>query len=199
MISTAGLHKKTRYARAAPEKTCRRRHSVSTRSSTTSLPPGDRDRPVERWFTVRPSIEDLIEAAGVPHTEVDLLLVDGESVDFAHRVRDGDRISVYPVFESIDIAAATKFGRSHSVSCGSSWTCIWDGWPRISDWPDSIRSIGTTWTMRSWPTAGHTGGGARTLLPSCSSSASSPLPPRSAPAPTPLPVQSPAPSPHRQA
>ena len=39
---------------------------------------------------------------------VDLLLVNGESVDFAYPVRDGDRISVYPVFESLDIAAVTR-------------------------------------------------------------------------------------------
>ena len=48
------------------------------------LPPEDRHRPVERPFHVRPSIKDLIEAAGVPHTEVDLVLVNGESVDFAY-------------------------------------------------------------------------------------------------------------------
>ena len=72
------------------------------------LPAENRDRSVERPFNVRPSIKDLIEAAGVPHTEVDLLLVNGESVDFAYPVRDGDRISVYPVFESLDIAAVTR-------------------------------------------------------------------------------------------
>ena len=72
------------------------------------LPSEDRHRSRERPFSVRPSIKDLIEAAGVPHTEVDLLLVNGESVDFAHPVHDGDRISVYPVFESVDIATVTK-------------------------------------------------------------------------------------------
>ncbi len=49
------------------------------------------------------SVKDLIESLGVPHTEVDLILVNGESVDFTTPVRDGDRISVYPVFESFDI------------------------------------------------------------------------------------------------
>jgi uncharacterized protein with PIN domain len=46
----------------------------------------------------------MIEALGVPHTEVDLILVNGDTVDFSYSVRDGDRISVYPVFESIDIS-----------------------------------------------------------------------------------------------
>jgi uncharacterized protein len=50
------------------------------------------------------SIKDLIESIGVPHTEVDLIIVNGESVDFNYLVQDGDRISVYPVFESLDIS-----------------------------------------------------------------------------------------------
>jgi hypothetical protein len=45
------------------------------------------------------TVKDRIESFGVPHTEVDLILVNGQSVDFAYRVQDGDRISVYPVFE----------------------------------------------------------------------------------------------------
>lgn len=50
------------------------------------------------------SIKDLIESIGVPHTEVDLIIVNGESVDFNYLVQDSDRISVYPVFESLDIS-----------------------------------------------------------------------------------------------
>ena len=50
------------------------------------------------------SIKDLIESIGVPHTEIDLIIVDGESVDFNYQVQDGDHISVYPVFESLDIS-----------------------------------------------------------------------------------------------
>lgn len=49
------------------------------------------------------SVKDLIESLGVPHTEVDLILVNGVSVDFQYRVRDEDRVSVYPVFEALDI------------------------------------------------------------------------------------------------
>jgi uncharacterized protein len=55
-------------------------------------------------FGVSGSVKDVIEALGVPHTEVDFILANGQSVDFSYRVRDGDRISVYPVFESIDIS-----------------------------------------------------------------------------------------------
>src|SRR5215208_230994 len=54
------------------------------------------------------SVKHVIEALGVPHTEVDLILVNGESVDFAYRVLDGDHISVYPVFESLDIGSLER-------------------------------------------------------------------------------------------
>ncbi|MGF6752647.1 Mut7-C RNAse domain-containing protein [Paraburkholderia sp. GAS334] len=45
----------------------------------------------------------MIEAIGVPHTEVELILVNGESVGFDHPLEDGDRVAVYPKFESLDI------------------------------------------------------------------------------------------------
>lgn len=35
--------------------------------------------------------------------EVELIVINGESVDFSRVVRDRDRIAVYPIFESIDI------------------------------------------------------------------------------------------------
>ena len=54
------------------------------------------------------TVKDLIESENVPHTEVDLILVNSNSVDFSYQVREDDRISVYPVFESMDIKNATK-------------------------------------------------------------------------------------------
>lgn len=54
-------------------------------------------------FSGHQTVKDLIEALGVPHTEVDLILINGKSVDFSYRPADGDRISVYPVFEALDI------------------------------------------------------------------------------------------------
>src|SRR6056297_1327046 len=54
------------------------------------------------------SIKDIIESCGVPHTQVDLILVNGKSVDFSYIAKDGDRISVYPVFESVDIKDITN-------------------------------------------------------------------------------------------
>ena len=55
-------------------------------------------------FTGNPSIKDTVEAIGVPHTEIDLLIVDGESVNFAYKMQGGERVAVYPVFEAFDIS-----------------------------------------------------------------------------------------------
>jgi len=49
------------------------------------------------------SVKDAIESLGVPHTEVDLVIVDGRSVDFGHRLTGGERVAVYPMFEALDI------------------------------------------------------------------------------------------------
>ena len=40
----------------------------------------------------------------MPHTEVDLILCNGASVDFSHPLQTGDRVAVYPVFESFDVS-----------------------------------------------------------------------------------------------
>lgn len=55
----------------------------------------------------RSSIKDVIESLGVPHTEIDLILVNGHSVDFTYKVLDNDFISVYPMFEALDISELT--------------------------------------------------------------------------------------------
>ena len=72
------------------------------------LPVGRRKRDFAYGFTGAPAVKDAIEALGVPHVEVDLILVDGRSVDFAHTLCDGNRVSVYPVFESLDITPITR-------------------------------------------------------------------------------------------
>jgi hypothetical protein len=51
----------------------------------------------------RASVKDVIESLRVPHTEVDMILVNGKSAGFDYLITDGDDISVYPVFESLDI------------------------------------------------------------------------------------------------
>jgi uncharacterized protein with PIN domain len=59
------------------------------------------------FFNGNPSVKDAIEALGVPHVEIDLILVNSLPVDFSYKLKNGDIVSVYPVFESFDITSVT--------------------------------------------------------------------------------------------
>jgi uncharacterized protein with PIN domain len=71
------------------------------------LPASRRKQSFPFTFMGSPSVKDVIESLGVPHVEVDLILVNGISVSFSCKVNDKDLISVYPVFESLDISGVT--------------------------------------------------------------------------------------------
>jgi len=72
------------------------------------LPKHRRKTTFEAEFKGKRSIKDMIEALGVPHTEIDLILVNGKSVNFNYILQNGDRVSVYPVFESLNITNITQ-------------------------------------------------------------------------------------------
>jgi len=72
------------------------------------LPPEQRKRTHLYRFSGHPGIKDPIEVFGVPHTEVDLIVVNGHSVGFDYQLQAGDRVSVYPVFEALDITPLVK-------------------------------------------------------------------------------------------
>jgi uncharacterized protein with PIN domain len=72
------------------------------------LPEQRRKVAFEHAFNGTPSVKDTVEALGVPHPEVDLILVDGVSVGFEHRLHGGERVAVYPVFERLDIAPLVR-------------------------------------------------------------------------------------------
>jgi len=69
------------------------------------LPSNKRKKRFEHDFIDITSVKDMIESLGVPHTEVDLILVNAFPVKFSYLVNNGDDISVYPVFESLDISS----------------------------------------------------------------------------------------------
>jgi uncharacterized protein with PIN domain len=58
--------------------------------------------PVDVDFNGHETVKHVIEALGVPHTEVGVILVNGESVGFAHKPRHGDCIHVYPTLEGVN-------------------------------------------------------------------------------------------------
>jgi len=68
------------------------------------LPEVKRKIRFEHTYLNRASVKDMIESIGIPHTEIDLILVNGISVGFNYIVHPNDEISVYPVFESLDIS-----------------------------------------------------------------------------------------------
>lgn len=67
------------------------------------LPPPTRKKRVPHLFFGKPTVKDFIESLGIPHTEVDLILLDEQSVGFEAHLQDGDRLTVYPRLASIDI------------------------------------------------------------------------------------------------
>lgn len=60
------------------------------------LPRAPRGGTLSRDVSRRAAIKDVIESLGVPHTEVDVILVDGVSVGFEHILAGGERVEVYP-------------------------------------------------------------------------------------------------------
>lgn len=72
------------------------------------LPPAQRRRTIVYRFSGSPGIKDPIEALGVPHAEVELIVVNGESVGFEYRLGHGDRVAVYPMFEALDVTPVVR-------------------------------------------------------------------------------------------
>ena len=52
---------------------------------------------VVRQLREKTSVKDAIEACGVPHPEIDLILVEGQPVEFSHQLEAAAKIDVYPI------------------------------------------------------------------------------------------------------
>jgi len=71
------------------------------------LPDGlEREVPVD--LSECATVSDAIAMLGVPLKEVDLILVNGASVDPHYRLRKGDRVSLFPIFETFDISPLVR-------------------------------------------------------------------------------------------
>jgi uncharacterized protein with PIN domain len=66
-----------------------------------------RKKAINFTLTGKRTIKDIIEALGIPHTEIDLILANQKPVQFDYHPEKDDYISVYPVFEAIDITSIT--------------------------------------------------------------------------------------------
>jgi hypothetical protein len=67
------------------------------------LPPDKRKRRFAHRLKPSQSVREILNDLGVPCAEVEMVLVNGESVSFSHRPEDGDFVSIYPVFESLNV------------------------------------------------------------------------------------------------
>jgi uncharacterized protein with PIN domain len=56
-----------------------------------------KNRVIEYHFSGSPSVKDTIEAIGIPHTEVDIIMVNAGFVDFSYALRDKDEVQVHPL------------------------------------------------------------------------------------------------------
>jgi len=73
------------------------------------LSPAHKNLPVIYKFKGNPAIKDAIEALRIPHTEVDLIIVNNRPVDFFYQLNNDDSVEVHPV------SATTPF-KSHSLT-----------------------------------------------------------------------------------
>ena len=78
------------------------------------LAPGRRKQEFSVPCARAATTKHMIEALGVPHTEVELILVHGESADFRRQLADGDRVAVYPRFEAMDVTPLLRV-REHPL------------------------------------------------------------------------------------
>lgn len=72
------------------------------------LPAEKRKKDFEVRFEGRSTVGEILRGQGIPEGEVDLILVNGQSVDFDYVPGDDDRASIYPVFERLDVSGVTR-------------------------------------------------------------------------------------------
>jgi uncharacterized protein len=79
------------------------------------LPAPVRGTPLRRAIAGRPGVKDVLEAAGVPHPEIALVVVDGVTVGLDHRLQPGDRVDAFPAgaAEPVEDAGAASAPGAH--------------------------------------------------------------------------------------
>jgi len=72
------------------------------------LPLSCRGRSLQVSITPGQTLAALLARLKLPFDEVDLALINGRSAELSEKVRPGDRVSLYPVFETLDITALSR-------------------------------------------------------------------------------------------
>ena len=110
------------------------------------LPYENRDKELTRYFIVSGSVKGFVESFGVPHTEVDLVLINGDPGALSLiRCVTGDRVSVLSRLRILWISRSVSSVRPTPLRTRSAtdsfWTCTSDGWQPICGWRGSMRSM----------------------------------------------------------
>jgi len=53
-------------------------------------------------------VKEALQSFGIPPDDVDLIIINQESVDLDYLLKDHDRVAVFPVFETFDISSLIK-------------------------------------------------------------------------------------------
>ena len=80
------------------------------------LTPHQRGKELAHAFRDQPGIKDPIERLGVPHSEIALIEVNGEAVDYKYKLKPGDQVDAYPLTSN----------RAHKIA-----QSMFDGRPRF--------------------------------------------------------------------
>jgi hypothetical protein len=75
------------------------------------LPPDRKKREFPYQINGVIGIGQMLQALSVPASEVELVMVNGSSADLAHFLFPGDHVSIYPVFESLDVKSLLTIRR----------------------------------------------------------------------------------------
>ncbi len=54
------------------------------------------------------TVGELLARLNVPLDRVEIILADGVSVDLSHRLQEGEYLSIYPVFELLDVSSLVR-------------------------------------------------------------------------------------------
>lgn len=72
------------------------------------IPQDLRKKRFTHTLKVQTSVKDLIESFNIPHTQVNMILVNSEQAEFGHLINDHDDVSVFPYFHRFDVTNLTK-------------------------------------------------------------------------------------------
>ncbi len=76
------------------------------------IPKDKKQKAFQKSFKAPITVRETLISLGIPLSEIDLVLVNGKSVHLSTQLKENDFVSVFPVFETIDISTTTRIRQS---------------------------------------------------------------------------------------